>query len=304
MATILLPLLSGVNSLPIDLARHIMCSLISLLLSGWCIEQECDEIHKEKQMAIRLHGFMSSGKRYIQVENQPHHITGIFRTLTHFSKNMHPCTLKDAENAYFRYEEDGTITFYEAENSEVCDSVGIWTYLVYECPEGEEKVFLDPSIDTNVNSLKQLFAGYKIVQVTVDIRDYLKYQYIQDEYLDVQLPCDWNTSVGRKIANLLLEEFKAFKSSTIFTERAGQEYRKTVLDGFIKAAQEVLENGGTVRDFESAQYDVLRKIRIDDMANLILEYNDYRIWQAALPSKSKAVEYAFSTALRLICRIK
>ncbi|MGH7999139.1 MAG: hypothetical protein ACREPR_06855, partial [Brasilonema sp.] len=155
-----------------------------------------------------------------------------------------------------------------------------------------------------VNPLKQLFAGYKIVEVTVDIKDYLKYQYIEDEYLDIQLPCDWNTLEGRKIAKLLLEEFKAFKSSTIFTERAGKEYRKAVLNGFIKAAQEVLENGGTLRDFELAQYDILKKIRIDDMANLILEYNDYRIWQAALPSKSKAVEYAFSTALRLICRIK
>ncbi|NMG10285.1 hypothetical protein [Brasilonema sp. UFV-L1] len=255
-------------------------------------------------MAIRVHGFMSSGKRYIQVENQPHHITGIFRTLMHFSKNTHQCTLKDAENAYFRCEEDGTITFYQAENFDVGHSAGIWTYLVYECPEGEEKVFPDSFIDTSVNPLKQLFAGYKIVEVTVDIKDYLKYQYIEDEYLDVQLPCDWNTLEGRKIANLLLEEFKAFKSSTIFTERAGKEYRKAVLNGFIKAAQEVLENGGTLRDFESAQYDVLKKIRIDDIANLILEYNDYRIWQAALPSKSKAVEYAFSTALKLICRIK
>lgn len=254
-------------------------------------------------MAIRLHSFVSSGKRYIQLESQPHHITGIFRTLMRFSKNMHHCTLPDVESAYFRCEEDGTITFYQAESSDGCHCAGIWTYLVYECPEGEEKVFPDSSIDTSVNSLKQLFAGYKIVQVAVDIKEYLKYQYIEDEYLDVQLPCDWNTPEGRKIANILLEEFRGFKSSTVFAEPAGREYMKAVLNGFIKAAQEVLENGGTPKDFESYQYNVLKKTKIDEMANLILEYNDYRIWQAALPSKSKAVEYAFSTALKLICRI-
>ncbi len=255
-------------------------------------------------MAIRLHSFVSSGKRYIQVESQPHHITGIFRTLMRFSKNMHHCTLTDAKSAYFGCEEDGTMTFYQAGSSDVGDSEGIWTYLVYECPEGEEKVFPDSYIDTSANSLKQLFAGYKIVQVAVDIKEYLKYQYVEDEYLDVQLPYDWNTLEGRKIANLLLEEFKAFKSSTVFAERAGREYMKAVLNGFIKAGQEVLENGGILKDFESAQYDVLKKTKIDEMANLILEYNDYRIWQAALPSQSKAVEYAFSTALKLICRIK
>lgn len=255
-------------------------------------------------MAIRLHSFVSSGKRYIQVESQPHHITGIFRTLMRFSKNMHHCTLTDAESAYFGCEEDGTMTFYQAGSSDVGDSGGIWTYLVYECPEGEEKVFPDSSIDTSANSLKQLFAGYKIVQVAVDIKEYLKYQYVEDEYLDVQLPYGWNTLEGKKIANLLLEEFQALKSSPVFAERAGREYMKAVLNGFIKAGQEVLENGGFLRDFESTQYDVLKKTKIHEMANLILEYNDYRIWKAALPSKSKAVEYAFSTALKLICRIK
>ncbi|WP_017314471.1 hypothetical protein [Mastigocladopsis repens] len=255
-------------------------------------------------MAIRVHSFVSSGKRYIQVESQPQHITGIFRTLMHFSKNMHPYTSRDVESACFRCEEDGTMTFYQAQSIDVDHSAGIWTYLVYECPVGEEKVFPDSSIDTSANSLQPLFAGYKIVQVAVDIKEYIECQYIQDEYLDVQLPSGWNTQEGRKIANLLLEEFRAFKSSTIFAERAGKEYMRSVFNGFIKAAQEVLENGRTLKDFESAQYDVLRKIRIHDMANLILEYNDYRIWQAALPTKSKAVEYAFSTALKLICRIK
>lgn len=252
-------------------------------------------------MAIRLHSIVSSGKRYIQVESQPHHITGIFRTLIS-SDNMYCIKLKEAESVCFECEEDGTITFYQAAIADI-DNSGIWTYLVYECPQGEEKIFRDSSIDTSKNLLNELLAGQKIVQVAVNIKDYLKYQYNQDKYLDIQLPSNWNTQEGRDIANLLVEEFKAFKSSCVFAESAGKEYMKAVFDEFIKAAQEVLEIGGTLKDFESVQYDVLNKIRIDDMANLILEYNDYRIWQAALPTKSKAVEYAFNTALSLICRI-
>lgn len=250
-------------------------------------------------MGIQVHGSISSGKRYIQVENQPPHITGIFRTLMRLAKDMHNVKFQDVEIVSFECEEDGTITFYQAGNTDISPS-GIWTYLIYECPAGEEKVFIDSSIDTSTNPLERLFAGEKIVQIALDIHEYLKYQYIEDEYLEVQLPLDWNSIKGKEIANSLLEELKAFKSSSIFAESTGKEYIKAVLNGFIKAAQEVLEQGGTLQDFELAQDDVLKRIRSDDMANLILEYNDYRIWLAALPSKSKAVEYAFRKALSLI----
>ncbi len=253
-------------------------------------------------MAIRLHSFISSGKRYIQVESQPHQITGIFRTIMHSSNNLHFWKFNDVARAYFECEEDVTITFYQPEIPDV-DNSGIWTYLVYECPEGQEKVFRDLSIDTSINPVKKLLAGQKLIHITVDINQYLQYQYNQDEYLDVRLPYDWNTDVGREIADLLLEELRALKASFVFAEGAGKEYMKAVLSEFIQAAQKVLNNGGTLKDFESAQYNVLNKIKIDDIANLILEYNDYRIWQAALPSKSKAVEYAFNTALNLICKI-
>ncbi|MEC4815499.1 MAG: hypothetical protein SAK29_19815 [Scytonema sp. PMC 1069.18] len=254
-------------------------------------------------MAIRLHGFISNGKRYIQVENQLCHITGIFRNLMCSGRKIHSSTAKNAESVYFECEEDGTITFYQAANNDMVES-GIWTYLVYECLEDQETVFLDSSIDTSTHLLKQLFAGKKLLQETIDINEYLRYQSVQDEYLEVQLPSNWNTRQGQEIANILLEELKAFQTSSIFAERAGQEYVKAVLCGFIQAAQKVLENGGTRKDFELAQDNVLKRIRIDDIANLILECNDYRIWQAALPSKSKAVEYAFNKALNLICRLK
>ncbi|MBD2353824.1 hypothetical protein H6G41_04175 [Tolypothrix sp. FACHB-123] len=252
-------------------------------------------------MAIRLHGFLSSPKRYIQIESQPHHITGIFKRILHFQR-LYGCKFSDIHNAYYEYEADGTITFYQAQTDKTCES-GIWTYLVFECLEGEEKIFRDTLIETNTSPLQQILAGQKLTQIAVDINEYLKYKDNECEYLDIQLPYDWKNQLGNEIAYLLLEEIKAFKSSSVFTEDVGKEYRQASLDGFIQAAQEILAKNGTLADFESAQYEVLNTIQTYDIANLIIAYNDYRIWQAALPSKSKAVEFAFNTALSLICRI-
>lgn len=253
-------------------------------------------------MAIRLHGFLSSPKRYVQIESQPYHITGIFKKIMHFQR-LQRCELSDVHHAYYECESDGTITFFQAKKDETCES-GIWTYLVYECLQNEEQIFTDTSINTTISPLQELLAGKKLPQVTLNIHEYLKYKNNDCEYLDIQLPDDWNNQVGRKIAHLLLEEIEAFQSSSVFTEDAGKEYMQATLNGFIQAAQNILANTGTVQDFEYAQYDVLNKIQTNDIANLIIEYNDYRIWQAALPSKSKAVEFAFNTALSLICRLK
>ena len=254
-------------------------------------------------MAICLHSFISSGKRYIQVETQTHHIAGIFLHIMRSSPRKSFSTLENIKSAYFKCKEDATITFYQREIADETNP-GIWTYLVYECSLMEEKVFRDLSIDTSANLLEELLAGKKIVRLAKNIHDYLNSKYNQSEYFDIQLPLSWNTSEGRKIADLLLVEFKAFKASSVFTENAGKKYMQIVLDSFIKAAHEVLEFGGTAKDFEAKQYKVLNKIRIDEIVNIIIGYNDYRIWQEALPSKSKAVEYAFNTALSFIYRIK
>jgi len=254
-------------------------------------------------MAIWLHGFISSRKRYIQVDTQTHHITGVFRKIMSSSSRMDFSTLENAKSAYFKCEEDATITFYQAGIKNEANP-GIWTYLVYECPESQEKVFRDSSIGTSTNLLKELLAGKKLVRLTENIHDYLNCKYNQCEYFDVQLPSNWNTLEGRKIADLLLAEFNALKASSVFAENVGKKYMQTVLDSFIKAAQKILEIGGTAKSFEAEQYKILNKIRIDEIVNIIIDYNDYRIWQEALPSKSKAVEYAFNTALTFIYRIK
>ncbi len=253
-------------------------------------------------MAIRLHNLIVSQKRYIQVENQPHHITGVFAKIMG-SMSLRHCEFTEVQSGCYECEEDGTITFYQAEKTDT-GNPGIWTYLVYECPEGEETVFRDSLIETTSSPLQKLLAGQKLLQTTIDIHEYLQCQDNECEYLDVQLPHDWNSQEGRVIANLILEEFKALKSSSIFAEAVGKQYMQAVLDKFIAAGQEILETHGTAEEFVAFQSEILKTIQSHDIANLIIARNDYRIWQAALPSKSKAVEYAFNTALSFICRIK
>jgi hypothetical protein len=253
-------------------------------------------------MAIRLHSFVITKKRYIQVETQPHHLTGVYKKIVLSSRNIPLWQFTDTESAYFESEDEGTITFYQAVSSNT-KSAGIWTYMVYDCPEGEENVFTDSSFNTSIQPLKELFAGKKLEKSALDIYEYLQYKYSDSDYLDIELPYGWNKLVGSKIADVLLEEYKAFKSTSVFAEGAGKRYAQIILDEFIQAGKEIIDNGKKLEDFESAQYDILNRTCIDDMAKLIVEYNDYRIWQAALPTKSKAVEYAFNTALSLISRI-
>jgi hypothetical protein len=253
-------------------------------------------------MAIKLHSFVSTRKRYIQVESQPHHLIGIFKKITRQQKEYAFNFTKEYKD-YYECEEDGTVTFYQSQKSDT-GSAGIWTYIAYECPEGEENIFPDPSIQPNINSFNELLSGHRLVQATTDINEYLKYQYTESRYLDVQLPFGWETPEGRGIADILVAEFQALNSSSVFTEGLGKEYMKAVIYGFIQAAEDVLNTDGTVEDFEELQYEFIKKVKIDGVANLILEYNDYRIWQAALPSQSKAVEHAFNAALNYICRMK
>lgn len=249
-------------------------------------------------MAIKLHSFVITGKRYIQVDSQPLHITGILRKITELIK-LRKCSLNDIHNAYYYCEEDGTVTFYQADKSQV-EHPGIWTYMLYECPEGQENVFPDSGIDTSLKPLYRLLAGDKLTQETINISQYLQYCYTQGKYLDVQLPLGWDNTEGRKISNLLYREYQVFNTSAIFAETAGEKYMQAVMNKFIQAATSIVEAGGNSLEFEYIQHEILRQVKIDDIANLILDLNDYRIWQALLPSESKAVEYAFNTALSRI----
>ena len=251
-------------------------------------------------MAIRLHSFISTGKRYVQVETQPCHITGLFTKIS----RAYDIGAEFANSNTWCYEceEEGTESFYQAGNSN-SDNAGIWTYLVYNCPEGQEEVFRDSNIDTSTTSLDKLLAGQNLLIVPTDLKEYIQYQLVDNEYLDIQLPFAWYTEQKREIAHLLRDEVKALKESSIFTKGVGKEYTKAVIDVFVQAAEEILEKGGSLEEFEMAQYDILTQVKVEDVANLIVEHNDYRIWHSVLPSKSKAIEHAFNTALIYISQI-
>ena len=251
-------------------------------------------------MTIRLHSFISTAKRYVQVETQPYHITGLF---TQISRAYDICAeFADTGTWCYECEEEGTVSFYQAVNSN-SDYSGIWTYLVYDCPEGQEEVFRDNYIDTSTTSLDKLLAGQNLLIVPTDLKEYIQYQLTDNEYLDIQLPFAWYTEEKREIAYLMRDEVKALKKSNIFTHGVGKEYTRAIIDVFIQAAEEILEKGGSIEDFEVAQYDLLKQVKVEDVANVIVEHNDYRLWHSLLPSKSKAIEHAFNAALIYISQI-
>ena len=58
---------------------------------------------------------------------------------------IYPTISNKVYSAYYKCEEDGTITFYEGEGAEA-GNPGVWTYVVYDCPEGSEEVVPNPAI--------------------------------------------------------------------------------------------------------------------------------------------------------------
>ena len=250
---------------------------------------------------IKLHSLVSTGKRYFQVETQPHHIISIFKKYSYY-KNVRKDEFLDEKYIHYECQEDGTITLYHVGES-ASESNGIWTYLTYDCPEGEENIVSDSLADTSTDSLNRLLSGEKIVVIASSLNEYVQYRLNNNEYLNVELPCAWYTSPRRKITVAFTEEITALTNCEIFTShQVGKDYIEAVLAEFIIAANKIIEREGNLADFELLQYLALSKIDIEPVANLIIKQNDYRIWQSAMPSKSKAVERAFNTALEYISR--
>lgn len=96
-------------------------------------------------MPIEIHNYICSGERLLQIETQPYHIDGVLDEIQDVRRNSN----LDWDNIYsarYKCEEDGTVTFYESESAEA-GNPGVWTYVVYDCPEGREEVVCNPSID-------------------------------------------------------------------------------------------------------------------------------------------------------------
>ena len=103
-------------------------------------------------MALELHNFIWEEERLVQVETQPHHIAGVLAEVRQILEE-NELDWDEIYSAYYECEEDGTTTFYEAESADA-GSPGIWTYMVYDCAAGEEKVVTNVDIDTLEPALK------------------------------------------------------------------------------------------------------------------------------------------------------
>lgn len=109
-------------------------------------------------MTLELHNFVWEEERLVQIESQPHHIAGVLASIRETLEDS-DCEWEDVYSAYFECEDDGTITFYEAESAEE-GNPGIWTYVVYDCAEGEEEVVTNSTISITDPVLKlQQLAG-------------------------------------------------------------------------------------------------------------------------------------------------
>lgn len=97
-------------------------------------------------MTLELHNFIWEQQMLIQVESQPHHLAGVLTEVRQILDET-DCDWDEIFSAYYECEEDGTTTFYEAESADA-GSPGIWTYVVYDCAAGEEKVVTNVNIDT------------------------------------------------------------------------------------------------------------------------------------------------------------
>lgn len=123
-------------------------------------------------MALELHNFVWEGVRLVQVETQAHHISGILGEIWK-TLDCSDCQWEDIYSAYYESEQDGTITFYEGESAEA-GNPGIWTYVTYDCPTGNEEVVVNPSIDAlaPVSRLRQLLEdqkGFKLSLPTTEL---------------------------------------------------------------------------------------------------------------------------------------
>jgi hypothetical protein len=106
-------------------------------------------------MAVELHNFIWEEVRLVQVETQPHHITGILVEIRKILENS-DCQWQDIYSADYECEEDGTVTFYEGESA-AAGNPGIWTYVVYDCAAGEEEIILNFDVNPSISAeqLKQ-----------------------------------------------------------------------------------------------------------------------------------------------------
>jgi len=94
-------------------------------------------------MPLEIHNYIWSGVRLVQIETQPNHLDGVLDTIQDVQRSS-DLDWEDIYSANYESEEDGTVTFHEGESAEA-GNPGVWTYVVYDCLEGEEEVVRNPT---------------------------------------------------------------------------------------------------------------------------------------------------------------
>lgn len=103
-------------------------------------------------MPLEIHNYIWRGVRLVQIETQPNYLDGVLDIIQDVRRSS-SLDWEDIYSANYKCEEDGTVTFYEGESVEA-GSPGVWTYVVYDCLEGEEEVVRNSKIDVLATLLK------------------------------------------------------------------------------------------------------------------------------------------------------
>ena len=103
-------------------------------------------------MSLEIHNYIWRGVRLVQIETQPNHLDSVLDIIQDVRRSS-SLDWEDIYSANYKCEEDGTVTFYEGESVEA-GSPGVWTYVVYDCLEGEEEVVRNSKIDVLATLLK------------------------------------------------------------------------------------------------------------------------------------------------------
>ncbi|MEL7011556.1 MAG: hypothetical protein AAFY50_16980 [Cyanobacteria bacterium J06648_1] len=102
-------------------------------------------------MVVEVHNFIYEKVRLIQVETLEHHFNGVTGEIQDILDNT-DCEWEDIYSAYFECEKDGTVTYFENESIE-SGNPGIWTYIIYDCPAGEEEIVSNVNVDSHTQAL-------------------------------------------------------------------------------------------------------------------------------------------------------
>jgi hypothetical protein len=166
-------------------------------------------------MPLSIHNYSWSGERLVQIESQPSHIDGVLDVVQGVRRSSN-LDWEDIYSAHYECEEDGTITFYEGESAEA-GNPGVWTYVVYDCPEGSEEVVPDTTIDV----LAALLKVKRGIQERINLLP-----YAENAVVDIRKLRDYCLNPEHKVGK---DKARLFSSALGMTADNAEELRQVLL---------------------------------------------------------------------------